>query len=981
MKKLFIIDLMPFLYRGHFVFLRNPRITSSGLNVSALLGFANGVTSILAEHKPTHAVLAMDPSGPTFRHKAYPPYKAQREKMPEDLAANIPYAFELAEALGLPVLRMDGFEADDVMGTLAVKAAAEGFDVYCATPDKDAAQLVAPRINLFRPGHGKEGPEIYDVEKVKAHWSLSSPSQMIDYLALAGDAADNIPGIRGVGEKTAASLLAQYGTVEEIVAHASELKGKLAEKVAAGAEDAKMSKFLATIRTDVPIEPNWDAYERGALDAEKVAAVCAKYELGQLARRLLGDSLSKATNAEPRTSNPESRTTNHESRTTNHETLSTWPHTYTLVTTEEEAHALASILAAAPKFAFDTETTGTNPHTADLVGMSFATEPGRAWYVSVPKPQSPETPKPRNPETSKLRNLEPADDLFAFAAANLETSKPEPRTTSHEPRTTNHELRTTSHEPRSFVRLFAPAFADPSKTLIAQNAKFDMAVLSRYGIEFGSTVRDTMLEHYVLDAAARHGMDALAREYLSYDPIPIERLIGEKARGKEQKSMADLAPEEVLDYAAEDADVTLRLDAVLRPKAAQAGTLAALEESEEPLVPILLEMERAGVTIDVAALARYGAELEREICGLEAEIRAFGAPDLNLDSPKQLADLLYTKLGLKPASTKKTQSGQFSTDEKTLQSIVDDHPVVRKILEYRACTKLKSTYVDKLPQCIDPSDGRVHTTFAQAFTETGRLSSSDPNLQNIPIRTERGRHIRAAIVPRDAHHVLVSADYSQIELRIMAAMSGDESMLAAFANGADIHRETAARVYDVMPALVTDDMRRKCKMVNFGIIYGISAFGLAQRLQIARKEAAGLIETYFRLYPRIRAFMDTSIAKARDAGYAVTALGRRRTLRDIASRNATARQSAERDAINTPVQGTAADLIKIAMVRVARALREAGLKAQMILQIHDELLFDVPEDEVEQVKSIVKREMEGAMSLGVPLEVSVGVGRNWLEAH
>ena len=971
MKKLFIIDLMPFLYRGHFVFLRNPRMTSSGLNVSALFGFANGVASILAEHRPTHAVLAMDPSGPTFRHKAYPLYKAQREKMPEDLAANIPYAFELAYALGLPVLRMDGFEADDVMGTLAVKAAAAGFDVYCATPDKDAAQLVAPRINLFRPGHGKESPEIYDVEKVKAHWSLSSPSQMIDYLALAGDTADNIPGIRGVGEKTASTLLAQYGTVEEIVAHASELKGKLAEKVAAGAEDAKMSKFLATIRTDVPIEPNWAAYERGELDAEKVAAVCAKYELGQLARRLLGNSLSKTPNSELQ--KPETR---------NFETLSSWPHTYTLVSTEDEARALAAELAAAPKFAFDTETTGTNPRTAALVGMSFATEPGRAWYVSVPRTSD---------FGLRTSNLEPADDLFAFAASGRAAS---PLDASSSFAASG---RAASPLASAFVQIFAPAFADPSKTLVAQNAKFDMAVLSRYGIVFGSTVHDTMLEHYVLDAAARHGMDALAREYLSYDPIPIERLIGEKERGKEQKSMADLAPEEVIDYAAEDADVTLRLDAVLRPKAAQAGTLAALEESEEPLVPILLEMERAGVTIDVAALARYGAELEAEIRGLESEICSFNTVDgrvvspltangrgtrpINLDSPKQLADLLYTKLGLKPASTKKTQSGQFSTDEKTLLSIVDDHPVVRKILEYRACTKLKSTYVDKLPQCIDPADGRVHTTFAQAFTETGRLSSSDPNLQNIPVRTERGRHIRAAIVPRDARHLLVSADYSQIELRIMAAMSGDESMLAAFANGADIHRETAARVYDVMPALVTDDMRRKCKMVNFGIIYGISAFGLAQRLQIARKEAAGLIETYFRLYPRIRAFMDTSIAKARETGYAVTMLGRRRTLRDIASRNATARQSAERDAINTPVQGTAADLIKIAMVRVARALREAGLKAQMILQIHDELLFDVPEDEVEQVKAIVKREMEGAMSLGVPLEVSVGVGRNWLEAH
>jgi DNA polymerase-1 len=952
-KQLFIIDLMPFLYKGHFVFLRNPRMTSSGLNVSALFGFANGVASILAEHRPTHAVLAMDPSGPTFRHEAYPPYKAQREKMPEDLAANIPFAFELAEALGIPVLRVDGFEADDVMGTLAVKAAAAGFDVCCATPDKDAAQLVAPGIRLFRPGHGREGPEIYDVERVKSHWSLSSPSQMIDYLALAGDMADNIPGIRGVGEKTALSLLAQYGTVEEIVAHAAELKGKLAEKVAAGAEDAKMSKFLATIRTDVPLEPDWAAYERGALDAEKVAAVCARYELGQLARRLLGDAWTKAAASGPL-------------EPSNLETLSSWPHSYTLVTTEDDARALADVLVAAPKFAFDTETSGTNPRTADLVGMSFAVEPGRAWYVAVPRPSPPRDEAPSEPRSG--------DDLFSFAAA--QSASAGRNAGSAGGRAVDPMTVATR-----FVQIFGPAFADPSKTLVAQNAKFDMAVLSRYGIAFGPTVRDTMLEHYVLDAAARHGMDAIAREHLSYDPIPIERLIGEKERGKEQKSMADLAPEEILDYAAEDADVTLRLDAVLRPKAAQAGTLAALEQSEEPLVPVLLGMERAGVTIDVAALARYGAELEREIRGLETEIRAFGAPDLNLDSPRQLADFLYGRLGLKPTSAKKTQSGQFSTDEKTLLSIADDHPVVRMLLDYRACTKLKSTYVDKLPQCIDPFDGRVHTTFAQAFTETGRLSSSDPNLQNIPIRTERGRHIRAAVVPRDARHVLLSADYSQIELRIMAAMSGDESMLDAFAKGADIHRETAARVYDVMPPLVTDDMRRTCKMVNFGIIYGISAFGLAQRLQIARKEAASLIETYFRLYPRIRAFMDTSIAKARETGYAVTMLGRRRTLRDIASRNATARQSAERDAINTPVQGTAADLIKIAMVRVHRALREAGLKAQMILQIHDELLFDVPEDEVEQVKAIVKREMEGAMSLGVPLEVSVGVGRNWLEAH
>ena len=932
---------MPFLYKGHFVFLRNPRMTTTGLNVSALIGFANGVTSILAEYGPTHAVLAMDPGGPTFRHEAYPPYKAQREKMPEDLAANIPYAFELAEALGIPVLRKEGFEADDVMGTLAARAAAEGFEVFLATPDKDAAQLVAPHISLFRPGHGKDGPEIYDVEKVKEHWSLTSPAQMIDWLALAGDASDNIPGVKGVGEKTASSLLAQYGTVEEILAHAGEIKGKVGEKIAAGAEDAKMSKFLTTIRTDVPLDVNWDDFARGELDTAKVAAVCAKYELNALAKRLLG--ASAATDAVQQAAATEAP---------QYQTLADWPHTYTLVKTEAEARELAWTLEAAPKFAFDTETTGTDARTADLVGMSFATEPGRAWYVAVPAHGG----APASPSSAP-------DDLFALANAQA-AAAPEARDRA-----------------TAFVRLFARAFADRSKVLVAQNAKFDMAVLQRYGIAFGATVRDTMLEHYVTDAAARHGMDFLAREFLQYDPIPITRLIGEKERGRDQKNMADLPPEEILDYAAEDADVTLRLDAVLRPRATEAGALPALEQSEEPLVPILVEMERTGVKIDVAALGRYGLELDREITQLAFDIRACGEPALNIDSPKQLADFLYGKLGLKPAGAKKTQSGQFSTDEKALQSIVDDHPVVRKILEYRACTKLKSTYVDKLPQCIDPADGRVHTTFAQAFTETGRLSSSDPNLQNIPIRTDRGKLIRAAVVPRDADHVLLAADYSQIELRIMAAMSGDTSMLDAFAHGADIHRETAAHVYDVMPGLVTDDMRRKCKMVNFGIIYGISAFGLAQRLQVARKEAAFLIDTYFKLYPKIRAFMDTSIAKARDAGYAVTALGRRRTLRDIASRNATARQGAERDAINTPVQGTAADLIKLAMVRVDRALKAAGLKTKMILQIHDELLFDVPKDEVDQVKALVKREMEGAMSLGVPLEVSVGVGANWLEAH
>ena len=905
-KKLFIIDLMPFLYKGHFVFLRNPRMTTSGINTSALIGLANGLMSILKKERPTHAVLAMDPGGLTFRHEAYPPYKAQREKMPEDLAASIPYAFELAEALRIPVIRVDGFEADDVMGTLAQKGAAAGFDVYMATPDKDAAQLVAPGISLYRPAHAGDGAEIYDVAKVCGHWHLREPKQMIDYLALAGDSSDNIPGIRGVGEKTADDLLSRFGDVEGIIANAQKLKGKLAEKVVLGAEDARMSKFLATIRTDVPIEPSWDDYKLDGVDRDKLSKVCAKFELNRLARELLGDE-APSVGAESPADAPK--------------TLADIPHDYRLIKTEDEACELLAELMKADRIAFDTETaaveghSSTEAHFCKLVGFSFAVAPGKAWYVTGDQ-----------------------------------------------------------------IDVFRPLFADATKTFVAHNVKFDRSVLHRYGIGFTSIPRDTMLEHYCLDAAARHGMDALAEQYLGYRPIPIEKLIGEKERGKEQLSMSALKPEEILDYAAEDADVALRLDDALRPKVAEAGAVRSLEEAEEPLVKILTDMEREGVRIDVEALKEYGHELDREILGLVQGILEYAGPGLNVDSPKQLGEFLFGKLGLNSGVSKRTSTGNFSTDEKTLAKLVDDHPVVRKILEYRACAKLKSTYVDKLPTLID-ENGRVHTTYSQAFTETGRLSSSDPNLQNIPIRTERGKLIRKAFVARDENHVLLSAVYSQIELRLMAAFSKDAAMLEAFRNGEDIHRDTASRVYDVMPAFVTPEQRAKCKMVNFGIIYGISPFGLSQRLGVSRKEAAGLIETYFRLYPKVREYMEGAIAAAREKGYATTVLGRRRTLRDINSRNATARQSAERDAINTPIQGSAADLIKVAMVRVDRAIKAERLRSKMVLQIHDELVFDVPLDEVERLKEIVRREMTGALDFGVPLEVGIGVGRNWLDAH
>ena len=896
--KLFIIDMMPFLYKGHFVFLRNPRMTAGGINTSALLGLANGLMSILKKERPTHAVLAMDPGGPTFRHEAYPPYKAQRQQMPEDLAASIPYAYELAEALRIPVVKVSGFEADDVMGTMAVKGAAAGFDVYMATPDKDAAQLVRSGIRLYRPAHAGDEAEIYDEAKVCERWQLESPLQMIDYLALAGDSSDNIPGIKGVGDKTAVQLLKQFGNVENIVANHAAIKGKLAEKVAAGADDARMSKFLTTIRTDVPFDPDWDAYRLDGVDRVKLAEVCAKFELNRLAKELLGEDSVASVKSDVKL-----------------KTLADVPHDYRLVDTEEGAESLLEELSRVERIAFDTETTGVDAHTCKLVGFSFATAPGKAWYVEA-----------------------------------------------------------------GLIDIFRPLFADPGKVFVGHNVKFDCTVLLRYGIGFGAPPHDTMLAHYCLDAAARHGMDALAEQYLGYRPIPIEKLIGEKERGKEQLSMGALKPSEILDYAAEDADVTLQLDAVLRPLVKEAGALGALETAEEPLVKTLIEMEREGVRIDTAQLKEFSRQLDRELLQLTQQILDCSGPGFNPDSPKQLGELLFDRLGLDSSVSKKTSKGQWSTDEKVLSKLVGSHPVVSAILEYRAASKLKSTYADKLPSLID-SDSRVHTTYSQSFAETGRLTSADPNLQNIPVRTERGRLIRKAFVARDDGHVLVSADYSQIELRLMAAFSGDEAMLEAFRNGEDIHRDTASRVYGVMPAFVSDEQRAKCKMVNFGIIYGISAFGLSQRLKVSRKEASNLIDTYFRLYPKVKVYMDAAVAKARERGYAETVLGRRRTLRDISSRNATVRMAAERDAINTPIQGSAADLIKVAMVNIDRRLKAEGMRSRMVLQIHDELVFDAPKEEVERLQSILRKEMTEAIDFGVPLEVGIGVASDWLGAH
>ncbi|MBR4171485.1 MAG: DNA polymerase I [Kiritimatiellae bacterium] len=908
MKKLFVIDLMPFLYRGHFVFLKNPRMTSTGINTSSLTGFANSVVQILKEYEPTHVVLAMDSSTTTFRKEKFPAYKAQREKMPEDLAASIPMAMELATALRIPVLRVDGYEADDLMGTLAAIASRqEGWETYLATPDKDAAQLVGPRTLLFRPGKGGSAAEIYNEQKVLEHWGLSTPRQMIDYLGLAGDASDNIPGVAGVGEKTAMKLLQQYNTLEEVLAHASEIKGKLGERVAASAEDARLSKWLAEIRTDVPLEVDLESFARCEPDAEALLPVLRKYELFSLGRRLLGENAFDSFPSEEEEK---------------YVKLATFPHNYVCVRTEDQIQALLTELENAERWSFDTETTGLDPRHDRLVGMSFSTAPGKAWWVPVPVER---------------------EACIAF------------------------------------LRQFAPAFANPFSIKIGHNAKFDLTILRQYGIELKGELRDTMLAHYVLDAADYHNMDHCARELLGYDPIPISTLIGEKKKGTTQGNMGDLPVEFITDYAAEDADVTLRLDEALRPKVRDAGMLRALSEVEEPLIPVLLDMETEGIRVDEATLKEYGKELDHELIGLVTRINELGGGNFNPASPKQLGEVLFERLKLDPNATK-TASGQYATSEEILVKLQQKHPIVPAILEYRACSKLKSTYVDKLPDFRD-ENGRIHTTFSQALTETGRLSSSDPNLQNIPIRTERGQRIRAAFVARDENHVILSADYSQIELRVMAAMSRDPSLMEAFRNHEDIHLATAARVYGMPKELITDEMRSACKRVNFGIIYGISAFGLSQRLNVSRKEAGDLIETYFAQYPGVKAYMEKAKADAHEKGYAETLLGRRRSLRDINSRNATSRQAAERNAINTPIQGTAADLIKLAMIRIHRELHEKRLCTKMILQIHDELLFDVPKEETDTVRTLVENAMVNVWNIGVPLEVGIGTGPNWLEAH
>lgn len=955
-ETLLLIDVMPLLYRGHFAFVRSPRMTTDGLNTSALYIFTTLVTQMLADEGATHAALAMDTS-PTFRHERFPEYKAKREKMPEDIADSIPMSEEFAAAMNLPFITLDGFEADDVIGTLADRGEKAGMRVLLFTPDKDFAQLVTENITLCRPGKGPNVTERLGVAEVCAAWEIDTPARMVDLLALAGDSSDNIPGIPGVGPKTAVKLLREFGDLEGVLANAGQLKGAVRDRVLNNSESAILSRWLAEIRRDAPLPLELEELRIRAGNTDALAAFCDKYELRTLARKLSLPQTTLETSAPPlETSAPPLPTspalndelplfaalakqmpdksaspgeTRHDQQTApdaaaaipaGFASIHDTPHSYTLCDDMESIRKLTAELLQAGQWAFDTETSGLDILSSRLVGISFSIAPGTASYLPVPQ----------DPAEAKMRLAE-----------------------------------------------LQPVFSCKDTLKIGHNLKFDLAVLKQAGIEVAEPMWDTMLAHYVIDPAARHGLDFLAQSLLKYQGIPITAILGEK--GPQQLTMDQVPTQEVCEYASEDADMTLRLYHHLKPLVKESGAERALEQCDNALLPVLLCMEAEGVRIDTANLKLYSTELALEIESLEKQIYAAAGTSFNVASPKQLGTILFDYLKLPPKGT--TPTGQYITSEDVLSSLVAQHPIIPLILEYRTTAKLKSTYVDKLPTFIRPETGRIHTTFNQALTETGRLSSDNPNLQNIPIRTEKGRRIRAAFIARDDGHVLLSADYSQIELRVMAALSGDPILTEAFRKNADIHVETAARVNDLQPEFVTPEMRNQAKMVNFGIIYGISAFGLGQRLGISRTEAAKLIDAYFSLYPAVKEYMDSTVEKARKDGSVGTLMGRRRPLRDINSRNATLRTAAERVAINTPVQGTAADLIKLAMVAVHREMVARRLKSRLILQVHDELVLDVPLAEVEEVRELVTRCMTDAMEIGVPILVEVGVGKNWLEAH
>ena len=927
-NKLFLLDAYALIYRAYYAFIKNPRINSKGFNTSAILGFVNTLEEVLKKENPTHIGVAFDPAGPTFRHEAFEQYKAQREETPEAIRLSVPIIKEIIRAYRIPILEVPGYEADDVIGTLATEAGKQGIPTYMMTPDKDYGQLVSDKVFMYRPKH-TGGFEVMGIEEVKSKFNIQSPAQVIDMLGLMGDSADNIPGCPGVGEKTAQKLVAEFESIENLLEHTDRLKGALKTKVETNKEVIAFSKFLATIKIDVPISLDMDALKREAPDESKLRQIFEELEF----RTLIDRILKKEEGPAPlplfadKTEAVQgdlfaffSGNGTNDAENSKLETLDSLHCKYYLIDSEDKRSDLVQKLLTSEILSLDTETTGTEPMEAELVGMSFSIAENEAFYVPVPSERS---------------------------------------------------------EALKIVNEFRPVFENEKSLKVGQNIKYDMIVLQNYGVEVKGALFDTMIAHYVLQPELRHGMDYLAEIYLHYQTIPIDELIGPK--GKNQKNMRDLAPEEVYRYACEDADVTLKLKKVLEKELKKNDAEALFYEIEMPLVPVLVTIERNGVLLDTEALKASSAHFSAQLENIEKEIYALAGETFNIASPKQVGEVLFDKLKI-VEKAKKTKTGQYVTSEEVLESLRHKHPVVEKILEHRGLKKLLGTYIDALPQLINPRTGRVHTSFNQTVTATGRLSSSNPNLQNIPIRDENGKEIRKAFIP-DEGCLFFSADYPQIELRIMAHLSEDQNMIDAFRSNHDIHAATAAKIYKKEIEEVDADMRRKAKTANFGIIYGISVFGLAERMNVDRKEAKELIEGYFETYPEVKAYMDKSVKVAQEKGYVETIFHRKRFLPDINSRNAVVRGYAERNAINAPIQGSAADIIKVAMIRIHQRFLKEGIQAKMILQVHDELNFSVPLNEKEKVEKIVIEEMERAYPMQVPLKADCGWGKNWLEAH
>jgi DNA polymerase-1 len=936
--KLFLIDAYALIYRSYYAFIKNPRVNSKGMNVSAIFGFINSLEEVLKRERPTHIAVGFDPPGPTFRHEAYEAYKAQREHTPEDIRAAVPYIREIVRAYRIPILETPGYEADDVIGTIAKQAEKEGFNVFMMTPDKDYGQLLSTHIFQYRPKYGGDY-ETLGAWDVMQKYGLISVRQMTDFLGLMGDLSDNIPGCPGVGEKTAKMLIDQFGSIDNLLANTHLLKGSLKSKIEENAEQIRFSKFLATIVTDVPVCFDAAACVYKEPDKARLIELYTELEfrtfLSRLRREVPAGSASKTAPqpaqlslfdeapSPPEGEDAEARPQEDSSEwaASNLSDITQNPHTYFLVDTPEERNELAQKLLSQDYFAFDTETDGLDPLTAHLVGMSFALKENEAWYVPVPDSMS---------------------------------------------------------EASIVLAPFVEALQNPDSMKIGQNIKFDMLVLRKYNIRMRGRLFDTMTAHYLLNPELRHGMDYLAETYLQYRPIPIESLIG--AKGKNQLTMRAVALDKICEYAAEDADVTLKLKNFFAPQLAAEGLESLFFDIEMPLTYVLAEMELTGVTLDTKALKQYSEELTQTLITLEEDIYKLAGMVFNINSNKQVGEILFDRLCI-DENAKKTKTGNYSTGEEVLEKLRNKHPLVGKLLEYRRLKKLLGTYIDSLPGLINPATGKIHTSFNQTVTATGRLSSTNPNLQNIPIRNESGREIRKAFTADNADCVFFSADYSQVELRIMAHLSNDPHMIEAFRNGVDIHSATAAKIYGVSIGRVTSEMRRKAKTANFGIIYGISAFGLSEKLNIPKQESKTLIDGYFLTYPQVKEYMDKSIRVAKENGYVETLFKRKRYLADINSSNSFVRSYAERNAINAPIQGSAADIIKVAMVRIFQRFEAEGLQSKMILQVHDELNFNVRKDELERVKQIVLEEMEGAAQLHVPLVADCGVGHNWLEAH